>query len=98
MHELKMVIVPSATRTRIWGQDAEGTVRLRAWLPSAPTQAEALPMLLDALGRFIPVRAALVVSARHSSFATRLYPDWWLDEGGDHYRLELAARSPRGVR
>jgi len=46
-------------------------------------------------GRFVPVRAALVVDARQPSFATRLYPDWWIDGGGDHYLLELAARERR---
>jgi hypothetical protein len=33
-------------------------------------------MLLDALGRFVPVRAALVVDAKEPSFATKVYPDW----------------------
>ena len=55
-------------------------------------------MLLEALGRFVPVHAALVVDAAQPSFATRLYPDWWIDEGGEHYRLELAARKARGAR
>jgi hypothetical protein len=41
----------------MWEQDADGTTRLKARLPSAPAQAEALPMLLDGLGRFLPVRA-----------------------------------------
>jgi hypothetical protein len=97
MSELRMVIVPSSTRTRMWGTDERGT-RLRASLPIAASTPEALPMLLDALGRFVPVRAALVVDARQPSFATRLYPDWWIDEGGDHYRLELAAHERRGGR
>jgi hypothetical protein len=94
MNELRMVIVPSWTRTRMWGRDERGTT-LRASLPGEPLAPEALPMLLEALGRFVPVRAALVVDAREPSFATRLYPDWWIDDGGDHYRLELAARERR---
>lgn len=98
MGELKMVIVPSPAATRMWGRDTSGTTTMRATLPGAPRLPEALPMLLDALGRFQPVRAALVVDARDPSFATRLYPDWWIDEGGDHYRLELAGRKRRGGR
>ncbi len=94
MSEWRMVIVPSSTRTQMYGSDRRGTT-LRAWLPGVPATPEALPMLLDALGRFVPVRAALVVDARQPSFATRLYPDWWIDDGGDHYQLELAGRERR---
>lgn len=97
MNELKMIIVPSRTRTRMWGSNGHGT-KVHAWLPPVSPMPEALPMLLDALGRFVPVRAALVVDAQQPSFATRLYPDWWIDQGGEHYRLELAARKPRGAR
>jgi hypothetical protein len=97
MKELRMVIVPSQTRTKVWGSDERGT-SLRASLPGEPLAPEALPMLLDALGRFVPVRAALVVDVRDPSFATRLYPDWWIDDGGDHYRLELARERGRGGR
>jgi hypothetical protein len=97
MSELRIVIVPSSTATRVQGSDSRGT-KVWASLPAAPLSPEALPMLLDALGRFVPVRAALVVDAREPSFATRLYPDWWIDEGGDHYRLELAGREPRRAR
>lgn len=97
MSELRMVIVPTAAGTWMRGSAArQWTVWAR--LPSAPTSPEALPMLLDALGRFVPVRAALVVDAREPSFATNLYPEWWIDQGGDHYRLELAGRERGNVR
>ncbi len=72
MQELKMVIVPSETETRLWGRTSHGTTRLRAKLPPEPTHPQALPRLLEALGRFLPVHAALVVGARQPSFATRL--------------------------
>ncbi len=97
MNELRIVIVPSRAATRVRGTDSRGS-RVWASLPAAPSSPEALPMLLDALGRFVPVRAALVVDAREPSFATILYPDWWIDEGGDHYRLELAGRERRRAR
>jgi hypothetical protein len=64
-----------------------------------------VPRLLEALGCFLPVRAALVVTGPRCTYATRLYPSWFGDFGGAHYQLEIAdpprsraARELRGAR
>ena len=95
MRELKMIIVPSETATRVWARDVMGAVKLHATLPAEPTHPAALPRLLEGLGSFLPVRAALVVPSRVPSCATRLYPDWWIDVGGDGYDLQVIAGSRR---
>ena len=89
MRELKMIIVPSQTETRLWARDASRATRLRATLPPEPEHALALPRLLEALASFLPVRAALVVPARVPSSATRLYPGWFADAGGAGYDLQI---------
>lgn len=98
MRDLKMIIVPSETETRLWARDATRATRLRATLPSQPEHTHALPRLLMALGSFLPVRAALVVPARAPSSATRLYPAWFTDVGGDGYDLQIIGSARRELR
>ena len=95
MHELKMIIVPSETETRVWGYDATRTAKIRATLPAEPSHPAALPRLLEAVGSFLPVRAALVVPSRAPSCATRLYHGWWVDVGGAGYELQIIDGSRR---
>jgi len=95
MSELKMIIVPSETGTRVVGRDATRALRIGATLPAEPMNPAALPRLLSALGSFLPVRAALVVASRVPSCATKLYPEWWLDLGGAGYELQVIAGSRR---
>ena len=97
MDEWRMVIVPSRTETRVWGRDRTRRVTLRAKLPAQPRHPQALPWLLEALGSFVPVRAAIVVPERGATCATRLYPDWFGDFGGERYTLEVADGRPREV-
>jgi hypothetical protein len=89
MREMRMVIVPSETETRIWGRNASRTTKFRATLPSKPVHPEAWPRLLEALGSFVPVRAALVAAGRALSSGTSLCPGWWYDVGGGSYELKL---------
>lgn len=95
MRELKMIIVPSQTGTLLWACDATQTTKLRAKLPSEPWHTQALPRLLEAIGSFAPLRAALVVPAREPSSATRLYPGWFADAGGDSYDLQVIGSTRR---
>jgi hypothetical protein len=95
MRELRMIIVPSETETRLWGRDAMHTMKLRATLPAEPWHAMAIPRLLEALGSFVPLRAALVVPARQPSSATRLYPAWFADAGGESYDLQIIGSTRR---
>ena len=95
MRELKMLIVPSTTATVLWARDWKYATKLRAVLPSEPWHARALPLLLEALGSFVPLRAALVVPTQGHSSATRLYPAWFADLGGDNYDLQIIGGSPR---
>jgi len=96
MRELKVVIVPTETETRMWARDsASGVTRLRATLPPRPTHPLAVPWLLESLGCFLPVRAALVVTGPRCTYATRLYPSWFGDFGGPHYQLEVADGRPQ---
>lgn len=95
MRELKMIIVPSETETRVWARDASGSLTLRATLPADPPHTHAVPRLLEGLGSFLPVRAALVVPARVPSSATRLYPGWFCDVGGDGYELQIIGSTRR---
>jgi hypothetical protein len=57
-----------------------------------------VPWLLEALGCFLPVRAALVVTGPRCTYATRLYPSWFGDFGGPHYQLEIDPSKSRAVR
>jgi hypothetical protein len=101
MQELRMIIVPSATETRLWARTATRTSSLRATLPPIPQEPDALPRLLEALADFLPVRAALVVGGPDATCATRLYPGWFADLGGAGYDLEVvrsAARAHRDAR
>jgi len=95
MRELKMIIVPSETETRVWARDASRTLKLRATLPAEPEHTHALPRLLEGIGSFLPVRAALVVPARVPSSATKLYPGWFSDAGGDGYELQIIRSARR---
>lgn len=95
MHELRMIIVPSETTTRLLARDATGATRLRATLPARPWRAKAIPHLLEALGSFLPVRAALVVASRETSSATSLYPGWFADVGGIGYELSVIGNARR---
>jgi hypothetical protein len=95
MSELKMIIVPSETETKVWGRDATRKVKVHARLPAEPIDPAALPRLLGAIGSFLPVRAALVVPSRVPSCATRLYPGWWIDVGGAEYDLQVIAGGKR---
>jgi hypothetical protein len=89
MRELKLIILPSEQETQLLAKDATGATRLRARLPGQPWHAKALPRFLEALGSFVPLRAALVVAAREPTCATKLYPDWFADVGGDNYDLQV---------
>jgi hypothetical protein len=92
MRELRVTLVPSETETRLWARDTEtGKTIVRARLPPKPTHPLAVPWLLEALGCFLPVRAALVVTGARCTYATRLYPEWFGDFGGPHYELHVAA-------
>ncbi len=95
MRDLKMIIVPSETETRLWARDANHATKLRATLPAQPDHAQALPRLLEALGSFLPLRAALVVPAREPSSATRLYPAWFADVGGARYEFQVIGSARR---
>lgn len=95
MNELKMIIVPSPTETRVLARDAGGTLTVRATLPTEPQHTHALPRLLIGLGSFVPVRAALVVPARAPLSATKLYPGWFTDAGGEGYELQIIGSTLR---
>ena len=95
MNELKMMIVPSPTETRLFARDAEATMTVRATLPTTPQHTHALPRLLIGLGSFVRVRAALVVPSRAPLSATRLYPGWFSDAGGDGYELQIIGGTRR---
>lgn len=98
MHELKMVILPSETETYLWGRNADRTIRVRATLPPEPKDMDALPHLLEALGGFLPIRAALVVPERAPLSAMKLYPGWFTDVGGVRYDLQILGGTRRESR
>jgi hypothetical protein len=60
-----------------------------------PPNSGALPLLLEALGTFVPLHAALVVADEAPSLAMRLYPGWFADFGGERYDLQVI-RGERG--
>ena len=98
MYQLKLIISPSEQGTRLLARDRNGTILLRASLPPQPWHTRAVPRLLEGLGSFVPLRAALVVPAEAASLATRLYPGWFGDAGGDNYELEVIGSSRRARR
>lgn len=83
------MILPSASATRLVAMGRNGSTWLRARLPPEPWHTRAVPRLLEGLGSFVPLHAALVVPAEAPDFATRLYPGWFADVGGDSYALEV---------
>jgi hypothetical protein len=89
MHQLKLMIFPTERRTLLVARDQSGAVLLKARLPPTPWHALALPRLLEGLGSFVSLRAALVVPEKAPVFATRLYPGWLTDMGGSHYGLQV---------
>ena len=96
MRALKMIIVPTESETRLLGRNAENSGSwLRATLPTEVSDPRAVPRLLTSLAGFLPVHAALVVPARTPSCATRLYPDWFCDVGGDGYELQVIGGTRR---
>ncbi len=96
MDALKMIIVPHETETRLVAKTAATSgIWLRATLPTMTLHPQALPLLLTALGSFVPVHAALVVATRAASFATRLYPGWFPDVGGPGYELQVIGDTRR---
>lgn len=98
MGQLKLIILPSESETLLVAKNGNGESLLRARLPPQPWHARALPRLLEGLGGFAPLRAALVVPEKAPSFANRLYPGWFTDFGGDGYGLEIIGSRPRDRR
>jgi hypothetical protein len=92
MKELRVTLVPFPRGATICATVDRRRI-LTARLPM-PWHACAVPRLLEALGLWhpLPIRAALVVDARSSTFATRLYPGWFPDFGTDAYALEVVDR------
>jgi hypothetical protein len=95
MKQLKLIILPSESVTRLVARDPSGMTLLTASLPSRPWHARALPRLLEGIGSFVSLHAALVVPAKAPSFALRLYPGWFADLGGDNYDLQIIGSSRR---
>jgi hypothetical protein len=89
MEQLRLLILPTRSATRLIARSPSGATLLKASLPSEPWHSQALPRLLEGLGSFAPLRAALVVPAREPSFATSLYPGWFIDVGGANYDLDV---------
>lgn len=98
MDQLKLMILPSESVTLLVARSSNGESLLRARLPAEPWHARALPRLLEGLGGFAPLRAALVVPEKVPSFANRLYPGWFADYGGDGYGLEIIGSGRRDRR
>ena len=98
MDRARLLIMPLEHTTQLVARSATGAVLLRARFPAPALHSEALPMLLDALGSFVPLRAALVVPDRAPSLATRLYPRWFTDFGGDGYDLQTIGSGRSDVR
>jgi hypothetical protein len=95
MDQLKLMISPSESQTHLIARDRQGTTLLRAALPPSPWHACALPRLLEGLGSFVPLHAALVVAAKAPALATRLYPGWLTDMGGENYEFQIIGGGPR---
>jgi len=101
MSELKMVISPGESSTRVIAM-TEGPrgseTLLKARLPAEPSHPRAVQWLIEsvALWSGARVRAALCVGASGRTYATTLYPAWFADFGGALYDLEVVeGRPPR---
>lgn len=97
MDRVKLLIVPSEKVTRLIARSVSGMTLLRAHLPPEPWRARALPQLLEGLGGFAALHAALVVPAKAPLSATRLYPDWFADGGTEAYDLQVIGSGRREV-
>jgi hypothetical protein len=98
MDRVKLLILPSESMTRMIAKSASGKTLLRAHLPPEPWHARALPQLLEGLGGFAALHAALVVPAKAPFSATRLYPDWFADAGTETYDLQVIGSGRRELR
>jgi hypothetical protein len=98
MEQARLLITPSEETTRLLAKSATGATLLRARLPTPAPHAEALPLLLEALGSFVRLHAALVVPAKAPSLAARLYPGWFTDFGGAAYDLQTIRSGRRDLR
>lgn len=98
MDRARLLIMPLEHTTRLLAKTATGAPILRAQLPAPALHTQALPLLLDALSSFVPLRAALVVPDRAPSLATRLYPGWFTDFGGARYDLQTIRSGRRDLR
>lgn len=94
MDELRMVISPGASTTRVLalteGPSGSETL-LKARLSSEPSHPRAVQWLLEsvALWQGARVRAALCAGASGRTYVTKLYPAWFADFGGPLYELEV---------
>lgn len=94
MRELRVVISPSATSTRVIATahtESGSETLLKARLSAEPSHPRALSWLLEsiALWQGQSVRAVLAVDGSRTSSGTRLYADWFADFGGALYTLEV---------
>jgi hypothetical protein len=100
MNELRMVLSPGPTATRviaISGSATESETVLKARLSPTPSHPRAVQWLLEAMALWqgTVVRAALCAGRPGRSYVTGLYPDWFADFGNALYTLELCeARRP----
>lgn len=94
MDELRMVISPGASTTRVIaiteGPSGSETL-LKARLSAEPSHPRAVQWLLEAVALWqgARVRAALCAGAPGRTYVTRLYPAWFADFGGALYDLEV---------
>lgn len=98
MDRARLLIRPSELTMCLLARSASGTTLLSARLPAPPSDPEALPLLLEALGSFVPLHAALVVPAKAPSLAARLHPGWFTDFGGVRYDLQTIRGGRRELR
>jgi len=94
MSELRMVLSPSATATRVIAiaESASGSETLmKARLSPEPAHPRAAQWLIEAVALWQggPVRAALCAGASARTYVTRLYPEWFADFGNALYQLEV---------
>jgi hypothetical protein len=98
MDRARLLIMPSEHTTRLLARSATGATLVSASLPAPASHPEALPLLLEALGSFVPLDAALVVPAQAPWLATRVYPAWFTDFGGKGYDLQAIRGGRRDLR
>jgi hypothetical protein len=98
MDRARLLIRPSEHTTRFLARGHAGATLLSARLPMPPPHSSALPLLLEALGTFVPLRAALVVPDEAPSLAMRLHPGWFADFGGEGYDLQIIRSGRRDLR